>query len=68
MMLVTGATSAVGTAVIEALLARKIPVRAFVHHPAAAQRLEAQGAEAFVGDMAERAAPNRRFRESNGSI
>jgi uncharacterized protein YbjT (DUF2867 family) len=55
MMLVTGATSAVGTAIIEELLARKIPVRAFVHHPAAAQRLEAQGAEAVVGDMRERA-------------
>jgi len=55
MMLVTGATSAVGNAVIEELLARKIPVRAFVHQPAAAQRLEAQGAEAFVGDMTERA-------------
>ena len=55
MILVTGATSAVGTAVIEELLARKIPVRAFVHQPAAAQRLEAQGAEAFVGDMTERA-------------
>jgi uncharacterized protein YbjT (DUF2867 family) len=55
MMLVTGATSAVGTAVIEELLARKIPVRAFVHQPSAAERLEAQGAEAFVGDMTERA-------------
>ena len=54
-MLVTGAASAVGTAVLNELLARKIPVRAFVHHPAAAERLEAQGAEAFVGDMAERA-------------
>jgi uncharacterized protein YbjT (DUF2867 family) len=55
MMLVTGATSAVGTAVIEELLARKIPVRAFVHQPVAAQRLQAQGAEAIVGDMTERA-------------
>jgi uncharacterized protein YbjT (DUF2867 family) len=45
----------VGTAIIEELLARKIPVRAFVHQPAAAQRLETQGAEAFVGDMTERA-------------
>ena len=42
MILVTGATSAVGTAVIEELLARKIPVRAFVHQPAAAERLEAR--------------------------
>jgi uncharacterized protein YbjT (DUF2867 family) len=55
MMLVTGATSAVGTAVIEELLARKIPVRAFVHQPSAAEKLEAQGAEAVVGDMTERA-------------
>jgi uncharacterized protein YbjT (DUF2867 family) len=55
MMLVTGAASAVGTAVLNELLARKIPVRAFVHQPAAAERLEAQGAEAFVGDMTERA-------------
>src|SRR5215469_3813557 len=55
MMLVTGATSAVGIAILKELLARKIPVRAFVHQPAAAQRLDSQGAEAFVGDMAERA-------------
>ena len=55
MMLVTGATSAVGNAIIEEMLARKIPIRAFVHQPAAAQRLEAQGAEALVGDMTERA-------------
>lgn len=59
MILVTGATSAVGTAVIEELLAREIPVRAFVHQPAAAQRLEAQGAEAIVGDMTERASAQK---------
>jgi len=55
MILVTGATSAVGNAVIEELLARKIPVRAFVHTPSAAERLEAQGAEVVVGDITERA-------------
>jgi uncharacterized protein YbjT (DUF2867 family) len=62
MMLVTGATSAVGTAVIEELRARKIPVRAFVHQPAAAERLEAQGAEACVGDITERASAQRALR------
>jgi len=59
MILVTGATSAVGTAVLKELLARKIPVRAFVHQPAAAERLEAQGAEALVGDMTERASAQK---------
>jgi hypothetical protein len=53
MILVTGATSAVGTAVLKELLARKIPVRAFVHKPFVAERLEAQGVEAFLGDMTE---------------
>ena len=59
MILVTGATSAVGNAVIEELLARKIPVRAFVHQPSAAERLEAQGAEVFVGDITEHASAER---------
>jgi uncharacterized protein YbjT (DUF2867 family) len=54
-ILVTGATSAVGSAVLKELLTWKIPVRTFVHQPAAAERLEAQGAEAVVGDMTERA-------------
>ena len=53
MILVTGATSDVGTAVLKELLARRIPVRAFVHKPFAAERLEAQGVEAFLGDMTE---------------
>lgn len=55
MILVTGATSAVGNAVLNELLARKIPVRAFVRKPLAAEKLEAQGVEAYVGDMTERA-------------
>jgi uncharacterized protein YbjT (DUF2867 family) len=59
MILVTGATSAVGTAVLKELLARKIPVRAFVHQPAAAERVKAQGAEAFVGDLTERASTQK---------
>jgi uncharacterized protein YbjT (DUF2867 family) len=59
MILVTGATSAVGNAVIEELLARKIPVRAFVHQPSAAERLETQGAEAVVGDITERASAQK---------
>ena len=42
MILVTGATSAVGTAVLKELLARKILVRAFVRKPFAAEKLEAQ--------------------------
>jgi nucleoside-diphosphate-sugar epimerase len=49
MILVTGATSAVGTAVLKELLARKIPVRAFVRQPFVAESLEAQGVEAFLG-------------------
>ena len=54
MILVTGATSAVGTAVLKELLARKIPVRAFVRKPFAAEKLEAQGVDACLGDMTER--------------
>ena len=59
MMLVTGATSAVGTAILKELLARNIPVRAFVHQQAAAEMLEAQGAEGCVGDMKERASAQK---------
>jgi len=59
MMLVTGATSAVGTVVLKELLARKIPVRAFVHQPAAVEKLEAQGVEVHVGDMTERASAQK---------
>ncbi|GHO63879.1 hypothetical protein KSC_027710 [Ktedonobacter sp. SOSP1-52] len=54
MMLVTGPTSAVGNAVLKELLARKIPVRAFVRKPSVAEKLEAQGVETFLGDMTER--------------
>ncbi|WP_201394485.1 SDR family oxidoreductase [Ktedonobacter sp. SOSP1-52] len=54
MMLVTGTTSAVGNAVLKELLARKIPVRAFVRKPSVAEKLEAQGVETFLGDMTER--------------
>ncbi|GHO81934.1 NAD(P)-dependent oxidoreductase [Ktedonobacter sp. SOSP1-85] len=51
MILVTGATSAVGKAVIKELLARKVSVRAFVRKPVDAAKLQAQGVEAFLGDM-----------------
>ena len=55
MILVTGATSAVGKAIIEELLAMKVPVRAFVRKTANAEKLQAQGAEAFLGDMTQQA-------------
>src|SRR5690348_5436661 len=55
MILVTGATSAVGKAVIKELLARKVSVRAFVRKPVDAAKLQAQGVEAFVGDMTQQA-------------
>ena len=55
MILVTGATSAVGKAVIKELLARKVPVRAFVRKPVDAAKLQAQGMEAFLGDMTKQA-------------
>ncbi|GHO87125.1 NmrA family NAD(P)-binding protein [Dictyobacter formicarum] len=55
MILVTGATSAVGKAIIKELLARKVPVRAFVRKPVDAAKLQAQGVEAFLGDMTEQA-------------
>lgn len=55
MILVTGATSAVGRAVIKELLARKVSVRAVVRKPVDAAKLQAQGVEAFLGDMTEQA-------------
>ena len=55
MILVTGATSAVGKAVIKELLARKVSIRAFVHKPVDVAKLQAQGVEAFLGDMTEQA-------------
>lgn len=55
MILVTGATSAVGKAVIKELLARKVLVRAFLRKPVDAAKLEAQGVEAFLGDMTKQA-------------
>ena len=55
MILVTGATSAVGKAVIEELLARKVLVRAFLRKPVDAAKLQAQGVEAFLGDMTKQA-------------
>ncbi|HEX4714225.1 MAG TPA: NAD(P)H-binding protein, partial [Ktedonobacteraceae bacterium] len=55
MILVTGAASAVGKAVIKELLARKVSVRAFVRKPVDAAKLQAQGVEAFLGDMTKQA-------------
>ena len=55
MILVTGATSAVGKAVIKELLARKVFVRAFLRQPVDAAKLQAQGVEAFLGDMTKQA-------------
>jgi uncharacterized protein YbjT (DUF2867 family) len=55
MILVTGATSSVGKAVIKELLARKVSVRAFVRKPADAAKLQAQGVESFLGDMTKQA-------------
>lgn len=52
-MLVTGATSAVGMALMTEMLVRKIPVRAFLHKASVAEKLQRQGIETFVGDMAE---------------
>ena len=55
MILVTGATSAVGKAVIKELLAREVLVRAFLRKPVDAAKLQAQGVEAFLGDMTKQA-------------
>jgi uncharacterized protein YbjT (DUF2867 family) len=55
MILVTGATSAVGKAVIKELLARKVFVRAFLRQPVDAAKLQAQGVEVFLGDMTKQA-------------
>ena len=64
MILVTGATSAVGKAVIKELLARKVSVRAFVRKPVDVAKLHAQGVVACVGDEAsKRCAGAARYRE-----
>ncbi|GHO51324.1 NmrA family NAD(P)-binding protein [Ktedonospora formicarum] len=55
MILVTGATSAVGKATIKELLARKASVRAFVRKSVDAVKLQAQGMEVFLGDMTKQA-------------
>src|ERR1700753_2070414 len=47
MIPVTGATSAVGKAVIEELLARKISIRAFVHKPVDVAKLQVQKRKIF---------------------
>ncbi|MFQ5942280.1 MAG: SDR family oxidoreductase [Anaerolineales bacterium] len=52
MILVTGAGGKTGRAVIEALVARKVPVRALVRQPAQIEAAKANGAvEVEVGDL-----------------
>lgn len=55
MVLITGAGGQVGTALLKALSARGISVRAWIHRPAQRESvLEAGATEVFVGDMAVR--------------
>lgn len=51
MICLLGASGGIGSALLEALLARQLPVRALVRTGAAAQRLRARGCEAVVGDL-----------------
>lgn len=51
MILVTGAGGKTGRAVIQALLTRGAQVRGFVNSERNAQRIQALGAEAIIGDM-----------------
>ncbi len=49
--LVTGASGFVGSHVLDALLARQVPVRALVHNPAHARELHNRGVEVLTGDI-----------------
>ena len=49
-ILVTGATSGVGSATIQNLIAREADIRALVHHESKAQGLRDAGVEVVVGD------------------
>lgn len=53
MILVTGATSRVGRAIITELLAQQVPVRALVHKPEDIKKFTAIGAEAMVADISQ---------------
>ena len=50
-ILVTGATGQVGTELVKALLARGATVRALVHNPASAGKVEGPGVETVSGDL-----------------
>ena len=51
-ILVTGATGRTGSAVVDELLAKDVPVRALVHSKdARSEALERKGAETVVADM-----------------
>lgn len=54
-VLVTGAAGNLGRRIVQALLARGIPVRALVRRPAQQQALATLGAEAVLGDMKDEA-------------
>lgn len=55
MVLITGASGQVGTAILKALSAHGISVRAWIHRAAQREAVLAAGAaEVFVGDMAVR--------------
>ena len=62
MILVVGATGTTGRAVVAELLARGAPVRALTRSPERAAELEAAGAEAVVGDLAQPATLARAMR------
>ncbi len=51
MILVTGATGTIGSALLPLLVNRDVPVRALSHSPASRERLEALGVEAVDGDF-----------------
>ncbi len=50
-ILVTGATGQVGTELVKALLARGATVRALVHNPSSAGKVEGPGVETVSGDL-----------------
>lgn len=53
MILVTGATGNVGSAVVAELVAKGVDVRALVHDEAKVNGLREAGVEVFIGDLAE---------------
>lgn len=50
MYVILGASGQVGSAIVDHLLAKKLPVKAVIHHPEKASKIKEKGAEVAVAD------------------